>query len=417
MLRRTVNFLRGSVRLEVSGPFPERFLNLCAQNGVAFWGVEWLDSQRLRLTVTRAGSRKTGPLAEKALCTVTPARKTGVPFFLGRFRKRYALLAGLCLSLLAVCVLSRFVLTIDVAGNRQVSSAEILTALRRQGLRPGVYGPGLDEQKIINEALLQLPGLSWMSINLHGTRAEVLVREAVPRPELADDSTPGDVVAESGGIITHMDVLEGEPARQAGETVVAGEVLISGNVKIEGPLYGGGVDLGWRQVHAAGQVYARTWRTMTAEIPLTVQVKEYTGEDTDRWSLIFMGWRVNFSGKSGISYDRYDKISTTWTARLPDGREMPLALNRETAREYVTQTARINRQAAEQMLRERLEAALTDALGDGGEAVELQCSAEERDGMLLVTLRAECREEIGRFVPAADSGEEPSKSDTNEAGQ
>ena len=69
------------------------------------------------------------------------------------------------------------------------------------------------------------------------------------------------------------------------------------------------------------------------------------------------------------------------------------------------------------MLRERLEAALTDALGDGGEAVELQCSAEERDGMLLVTLRAECREEIGRFVPAADSGEEPSKSDTNEAGQ
>ena len=32
-----VNLLRGSVRLEVTGAFPERFLNLCAQRGAAFW--------------------------------------------------------------------------------------------------------------------------------------------------------------------------------------------------------------------------------------------------------------------------------------------------------------------------------------------------------------------------------------------
>ena len=48
MLKRTVNFLRGTVRLEAEGPFPERFLNLCAQNQVLFWGVEWLDQTRLR---------------------------------------------------------------------------------------------------------------------------------------------------------------------------------------------------------------------------------------------------------------------------------------------------------------------------------------------------------------------------------
>ena len=34
MLKRMVNALRGSVRLEVSGAFPERFLNLCAQRGI-----------------------------------------------------------------------------------------------------------------------------------------------------------------------------------------------------------------------------------------------------------------------------------------------------------------------------------------------------------------------------------------------
>lgn len=56
MLRKMINGLRGSVRLEVSGAFPERFLNLCAQNGMAFWDVEWLEATRLRLTLTRAAA-------------------------------------------------------------------------------------------------------------------------------------------------------------------------------------------------------------------------------------------------------------------------------------------------------------------------------------------------------------------------
>lgn len=413
MLRRMVNLLRGSVCLEVRGPFPERFLNLCAQNGVLFWRTVWLDAHTLRVTVTHGDSGRACRLAEKTMCTVTRTGQAGIPGFLGRFRRRYALLAGLALCLAAVGVLSRFVLTIEVSGNEQVSTAEILTALRMRGLRPGVYGPGLDERRIVNETLLQLPGLSWMTVNLHGTRAEVLVREGVPRPELVDKSVLGDVVAETGGIITRMDVLEGEAACRAGDTVLPGQVLIAGNIRLVGPEYGGGVDLGWRRVRAAGRIYARTWRTMEAEIPLETQVKVYTGAETDRWSLIFLGQRVNFSGKSGISYARYDKISSIWTAKLPGGRTLPLSLCRETAREYTTRTAPINRDAAEALLQQQLEEALAAALGDG-ETVRTAYTAEERDGMLRVTLRAECREEIGRFVPAA--AEQP-KSDTNEASE
>ena len=125
MLKRTVNFLRGTVRLEAEGPFPERFLNLCAQNQVLFWGVEWLDQTRLRLNVTRRSRALAGQLAERVGCTLTPAGESGVPYFLSRFRKRYALLVGLALSLTAVCVLSRFVLTIDVEGNQKVPTAQI----------------------------------------------------------------------------------------------------------------------------------------------------------------------------------------------------------------------------------------------------------------------------------------------------
>ena len=317
MLKRMVNALRGSVRLEVSGAFPERFLNLCAQRGIVFWNVEWLEATRLRLTVTRQGSGPARALGDKVLCTVVPAEQSGVPFFLGRFRRRYALLVGLALSLTAVCVLSQFVLTIEVEGNEAVSTAEILTELRRQGLRPGVYGPGLDEGTISSAALLGLPELAWMSVNLHGIRAEVLVREAVPAPEVDDEEQVGSIVARSSGIVTHIEPLSGEALVAQGDTVLAGEVLISGAVTLDAPQYSELENLGQILVRAQGQVFARTWHTMTASIPLEAQVKSYTGEKASRWTLSILGHRIDFFGKSGISFPEYDKITDTWALTLP----------------------------------------------------------------------------------------------------
>ena len=398
MLNRLVNALRGSVRLEVTGAFPERFLNLCAQRGILFWNVEWMEATRLRLTVTWLGSGPARALGEKVLCTVTPAGQEGVPFFLARFRRRYALLVGLALSLAAVCVLSQFILTVEVEGNETVTTAEILTELRRQGLGVGAYGPGLNEEAVGRRALMNLPGLSWMSVNLHGTRAEVLVREAVEEPEISDGSRIGDIVARASGIITGIDPLSGEARFGVGDTVVEGDVLISGTVTLDAPMYSELENLGTMEVQAQGQVYARTWRTLTAAIPLEAQVKAYTGEEHSRWTLTMFGRRIDFFGNSGISFPEYDKISHTWTLTLPGGREMPLALTRETRRAYTLETAPVEGEAARALLEEELLRALRESVGDG-EILQTSFAAAEEDGLLTVTLQAECTEEIGRFVP------------------
>lgn len=397
-MQKVINFLRGSVRLEAEGAFPERFLNLCAQNGVAFWAVEWLETGRVAITVPRRDAKRAQALGERASCQVQRQRTGGIPFFLARFRRRYALLTGLVLSLAAVCVLSQFVLNVEVSGNETVTTAEILTELRRLGVRPGVYGPGIDPAATAQELLLQLDDLSWCAINLKGTVAEVLVRERIEPPEVVDETELGDVVATVPGIVTQVEVLGGEPAVEEGDTVVEGQVLITGNIHMEGAEYSG-IDLGWRQVRAQGRVYARTWRTLEAEIPLTAQVKAYTGEEKSLWSMSLLGWRVNFYGNSGISYERYDKISDVWTAHLPGGQEMPLSLTRETVRAYETATAQVDAAAAEKLLRAQLEEDLLAALGETGEAVSMDFAAREQSGMLIVRLQAECREEIGRFVP------------------
>ncbi len=397
-MQKWINFLRGSVEVEVTGAFPERFLNLCAQEGIGFWGLETPDGQTLRLRVSRRDVRRLDELGRRVMCEVAVQTRSGMPFFLARFRRRYALLVGLALSLCAVGVLSQFILTVDVQGNETVPTAVILEEMKRLGVRPGAYGPSIQENQVCNEALLDLKDLAWISVNLHGTRAEVLVRERTPKPEIVDESVPAHVVAGGSGIITQVEVRAGQALFQEGDTVVEGEVVISGIVDLPEPAYSE-IDLGTLTVRAAGQVYARTWRTLSAVIPLEAGVKEYTGAEVSRWSVTIFGHRLYFLKNGGISYERYDKIKNNHTLTLPGGREMPLTLTQETVREYDVRTVSIDAEAGEKLLRERLEERLAELMQEReGEVLEMDFTAVRQDGLLTVTLVAECSEQIGKTV-------------------
>ena len=56
-MKRLMNYLRGMARVIVEGDFPERLINLCAQERVVFWSVDWNDDHALTMTV-RYGSLK-----------------------------------------------------------------------------------------------------------------------------------------------------------------------------------------------------------------------------------------------------------------------------------------------------------------------------------------------------------------------
>lgn len=416
-MKNVVNFLRGNIRIVISGASPAAFMNQCAKAGVVFWSVEWRDTTTLSLVIPLKDLKKMDRLAQKAMCTCQIEKKRGVPFFLFRFKKRYALILGLLLSLGTVCILSQFILTIDVTGNQTVPTAEILAALRRHGVTVGAYGPSLDEGQLSNELLLELKDLSWMTINLHGTRAEVVVRETEKSPKIEDESVPSNVVATASGIITQMEVLDGESCFKEGDTVAEGEILITGYVDLKEPKYSQ-TDLGKMLVHATGKVYARTWRTLTAVIPMQAEVKAYTGASKTRVYLSFMGKRLNFFQNAFISYEKYDKISETHTLMLPGGQEMPLSLTLDRVREYDTVLYDLNRDSAEDLLKERLNARLAEELKDQeGTLVTSDYTTVEQNGLLTVTMNSECTEQIGKVVelegktgyipPGAQSTEEP----------
>ena len=396
-MKKLINWLLGYAEVRAEGAFPERLLNLCAQNRLAFWGLSWQSETSFSIRVRLKDLKRLGELGQRAMCTLSIGKYQGLMAAVLRWRKRWGFVAGVLLACLAVAVLSRFVLVVEVTGNETVSSAVILSELQRLGVRPGVYGPGLDRTALANEALLGLPELSFLSMNLHGTRLEVVVREATPAPKLLAEETPADVVAAADGIILDIHTAAGQALFEDGDTVAKGEVLISGDVELRKP-EDSTYDIGKLVVHAAGSVRARTWRTMEASIPVKLQVKEYTGEEKTAYSVKILWETFDFFGNSGISYAKYDKITKTRYLTLFDHR-LPVALISTSCREYSTVEKPVDAQAACAMLEEELRRRLDEVMAQcEGVVLRTDFLAAEREGLLTVTMLAECEEEIGRTV-------------------
>ena len=182
---------------------------------------------------------------------------------------------------------------------------------------------------------------------------------------------------------------------QEGDTVLEGDVLISGTVTMEPPKYS---DLPTRyyQTHARGRVWARTWRTLTAAIPLQADGKEYTGEEETVWALEWAGQRKVLWGEET---KEGEKSVQTWQAVLPGGVELPIRLVRETIRVYEPKTLEINWKAAQELLEGQLEQQVRKLVGEDGRIDQIDYTARVEGGLLQVTALAECQEEIGREVP------------------
>ncbi len=396
-MKKLINLLRGYAEWQVTGAFPERMLNLCAQHRLRFWHVRWLDNTTFTFRTVLSDSKKVSELAQKAMCEVKTLARRGMGAAALAVGKRWGFLLGLAVCLTAVSVLSRFLLVVEVSGNETVPDAIILSELQRLGVRPGVYGPNVEVREVANEALMNLPELSYMAINMYGTRAEVLVREAVRQPDLLDEQTPADVVAVTDGIILDIRTDSGQALFQDGDIVAEGEVLISGTMDLQEPLYSE-IDLGYLVVRAAGSVRARTWRTLEESIPLNMGTKEYTGAEETLYSLKILWGQLDFFENSSISYGRYDKITCTRMLTVA-GREMPLGLITTTVREYTVTQAPLDVEEAEQRLKQVLQKRLSDLM-DANDGIVLRSDVVARieGDVLTVSLLAECEEEIGRTV-------------------
>ena len=390
MMKRIVNLLKGEVTGRVESGFPERVLNLCAEYAVAFWDIRWESPVAFTFTTTRRDWKRLRKLTKRIDCDMTAVSWKGTPFFLGRMRRRVALWGSLAAGVLLLFYSSLFIWDFEIEGNKTVSDQAILRALEKQGVGFGTYSYAVNSAVLRNNILLEMPELSYIAVNVRGCRAYVQVRERVFAPEIVSRRDPGNTVAAKDALVTAIQPWDGEKQVLPGTTVREGQLLISGVVQNDF----GGV----RYLRGMGKVYGRTWYTLQCRVPLTKQVKTYTGDEKVRR---IGKKRINFYFSSSIPGDTYDKIVSQDKWTLPGDVALPVTMVTERLRPYtLTERERAQEEAvilAEKVLSARLEDAMEE-----GEVLDRDVTWQTEGDTLLVTLSAECLEQIGRFVDAPE---------------
>ena len=261
----------------------------------------------------------------------------------------------------------------EVRGTERVSRGEILRALEDAGLGVGSFWPGLSADLLRSQALQQLPELGWMSVNVCGSRAIVQVREREEKPLLESETGQESLAASTSGVVRRVAVLSGRAEVAEGQPVTEGQLLVS-------PVPGQG--------RARGSVVAETWRETIAVRP-ALETEKLPGRlRYSRFALLFGKRRLNLYFGSGKAIDGCDKIASEYTLGQRGLFSLPIRVVKETIVPCRTR----EKKAASDDLAARLMARLLSGLE--GQVLEHSISATESDGLLIVTLRAHCMENI-----------------------
>jgi similar to stage IV sporulation protein len=384
-MQKTVNLLRGYVHIEVECPHPEQFINLCAENNIAFWGAERLDAVRLQAAIPFKNLSGAEEYAARLGGTLMLLEKHGIIFFLERFKKRYALVAGLFLCLTALLISNRYIWEFSVEGNAELANEEILQALREIGVTTGIRSSSVDIEAVRNQMMLKLEPLSWISVNVTGSHASVIVRERAEKPDIFPRGTPVNVIAGKAGLITRIDTLYGSAQVFPGDTVRHGQLLVSGLIDSSYQ--------GVRLVNARADVTARTWAEYNAVTPTGAIGKHYTGRSKVRYALVFGERRVNLYRNTSQPYAMYDKMSETSILRIARNVVFPIAVVRESYTEYQPISYQMDESVAESALRTSLGEVMRGNISRG-EIISERFAFRMEAGLAAAVLIAEGIERI-----------------------
>ena len=386
---RVERLLRGVAEIRITGAAPWKLINACCRERITVEGVESDDLITCRALIFAADAERVKSLAPRCGCDVEVLSVRGRPIWKKLlYRRRWAALCAAAVAA-AILVSSLFVWDIRVTENdSDIPDTVILRTLAEQGIGVGSFWPSFRGERIRSRALSELPGLSWLAVNVRGSTASVEVRAAVEKPEITDPRQAADVTASRSGVITEIRVFEGEALVSRGDAVTAGQTLVSG----ERAARRGET----RTVHACAEIMAHTWHELTASAPLTACVREGTGAARYRFALLIGNARINFYADSGISGTECDKITKIWELGIKNVFSLPVAAVFETVQPYTLSETALSREAVRASLEEELRAALKERLGETGTVLSEYFTASEENGMLTLTLRSECEERIDK---------------------
>jgi len=255
LIIKLIRFFVGYVTFAAYGGFPERFVNLCTKNRIPLWDMK-KEKTFITADTTVKGYKSIKSSAKNSGVRVKLLKKHGLPFFIHKNRRRIGLLAGFMAAVITVSFLSTMIWSVSVSGNKTLTDEEILTAFETVGVKVGARRSAISPSDAAYEAKKLLPKIAWASVNIKGSRAEIVISELNEAPEFPDDTTPCNIIAAESGTIMGIEATVGIAEVKRGDAVLKGDLLISGITE--------NLDKTYNLKAARGRVHARVSKEITA---------------------------------------------------------------------------------------------------------------------------------------------------------
>ena len=399
-----IKYLRGYLRIRVSGFSPERFMNLCSNKDILLWDItQEGDSYCMCISLQSIYKLKT--IARKTRTKVVILERCGLPFFVPVMRRRKMFLAGLLLAIGFWYLSGQFVWDIEIDGNYRITTDQLETFLKEQNIREGMRREELDIELLEKEIRRHFSLVTWTSAKLDGTKLQISIKEndaPIFSSEMDDGVTDGtDLISEFDGTVVAIVVRKGVPKVRIGNVVEAGTVLVDGKV----PVYNeDGTVREYILTDADADIIIEHTRTYSTELESDYIEKEYTGRKKNQ-SFIRIG--DGFEGKLPMEnhFLQSDMVMRQSRPLLFEKLKIPVYIGSYTYREYQNVEHAYTVEQAESILNENLMQFLTTLEEKGVQIIEKDVKIDTSGSGWILQGEFLVRESTGKRA-ATDKGEE-----------
>jgi len=389
LIFRLWNYIRGYVIIFVEGYFLEKFVNICTRRQILLWDIQRDRNSKMTLKVSIRGFKMLKPVAKKTGCRVKILEKRGLPFLLNRYRHRKTFLLGAAVFVVLFYIMTSFVWSVEVVGNKKIETDGILKCLEKYGVKPGVLKYRINPEEVANGVILDIDGLSYVNVLVRGTKVKVEVAEGVKRPSIIPLNVPCDIVAKKDGVIKSVIVKIGQAQVKEGDTVKKGQLLVSGSIPIKG------AEDNPKRVHAMAEVLARTWYEGRQPVELKAVEKIRTGRKKDNVTLVLFSKKINLFHKE-IDFKDFEKVEIKKNLSIGEEFVLPFGLVIERYYENDLVEADISLEDAKENAAGIAYRKAAENIPEGAAIVDKRVNfIENENGEIIADVIIECLEDIG----------------------
>ena len=311
MILKLIRWMFGYVIFSVENKNSRLFLNLVSKSRLKLWDIENINN----IMISKASLSDFEIILKKLKSNnikLNLIKRIGLPYFLIKNKNRKGLLLGIFILFTSLKILSNYIWKINFQGVENINLDEVMNVAKENGVFIGANKKNIDAKISSQNIMSKINDISWMSINIEGCTANVLIKEREKEPDF-DNNNSKYIKALCDARIVRMETFAGIPLVKVGDAVLKDQILVSsisideeGNEKIT--------------TNAKANVWGEIYEEFTDSEEISQIKKIRTGNK--KTFLKIKNFKLNFWDHIDDNYDEieiYDnKINFPWFS-IPTG--------------------------------------------------------------------------------------------------